>query len=147
MILQREREKEREEQWGPSSNQVYCNSLVYLIALDFVRSSLSMIKSLEKSYETLAEGFIISLVSFLSRNEFYRGQRHDTRFERRTWKKFSSGSCSSIRDRVCSHVCTYMCVSGDRMLSTRSSKQLERLHSEGQYRTSRVQNTLDKKHL
>lgn len=67
MILQREREKEREEQWGPSSNQVYCNSLVYLIALDFVRSSLSMIKSLEKSYETLAEGFIISLVSFLSR--------------------------------------------------------------------------------
>lgn len=58
MILQREREREREE---------HCNSLVYLIALDFVRSSLSMIKSLEKSYETLAEGFIISLVSFLSR--------------------------------------------------------------------------------
>lgn len=144
MILQRERERE-----GGTMRTKFEPSLLQFIGLSY-RSRFCSFKLInDKEFrEKLwnSRGRIYYFVSFFP-FAFYRGQRHDTRFERRTWKKFSSGSCSSIRDRVCSHVCTYMCVSGDRMLSTRSSKQLERLHSEGQYRTSRVQNTLDKKHL
>lgn len=127
---------------------IYCNSLFYLIALDFATRSFELINDKEfRKVMKFAEGFIIWLIFFLSCNVLSRPAPR-FRFERireRSFLRLQDLALPSAT--VCAHICTYMCVSGDRMLSSRSSKQLERLHSERQYRTSRVQNTLDKKHL